>query len=80
MIVEKRWKMHAQQKETALQLASCLDCSPLLAQLILNRNIIYYLPIVTVAGIFFEFWWLVFYTGVIKIVLYLCYLALAVCF
>ena len=29
----------------------------------IDRNTIYYLSIVVVACIFFEFWWLVFYTG-----------------
>ena len=29
----------------------------------IDRNAIYYLSIVVVACIFFEFWWLVFYTG-----------------
>ncbi|RAP27167.1 single-stranded-DNA-specific exonuclease RecJ [Candidatus Marinamargulisbacteria bacterium SCGC AG-333-B06] len=39
MIAEKRWKLYTQDKEIAKQLASTLNISPIIAQLLLNRNI-----------------------------------------
>ena len=39
MIAEKRWKLHAQNQEVADKLATTLNISPVIAQLLLNRNI-----------------------------------------
>jgi len=39
MIAEKRWKLHAQYKDVADKLATTLNISPIIAQLLLNRNI-----------------------------------------
>jgi len=39
MIAEKRWKLHHQQKDLASNIAEKLRISPVIAQLMLNRNI-----------------------------------------
>ncbi|MBH37732.1 hypothetical protein CL658_01735 [bacterium] len=39
MIAQKRWKLHVQHKEVSDKLAETLNISPIIAQLLLNRNI-----------------------------------------